>query len=129
MAAIISTPSSRAWVANAGLAGRNAPRSARDQGVGPSVRGEAPRVCKRSFRRGRDVGLRRVQDDAFERIAWIVPWRALQRTPGVGIARLPAPANPRRAEIDVLGVIFVVQPGRGVARRACASGSHTRPDP
>src|SRR5215471_1146096 len=112
MAAIISTPSSRPWVANAGLAGRNAPRAARDQGVGPSVRDEAPRVRKRSFRRGRYVGLRRVQDDALERIARIVPRRPLQGTPGVGIARLPAQANPRRAEIDILGVVFVVQPGR-----------------
>src|SRR5262249_34421303 len=118
MAAITSTPSSRPWVANAGLAGRNAPRAARDQGVGPSVRDEAPRVRKRSFRRGRYVGLRRVQDDALERIARIVPRRPLQGTPGVGIARLPAQANPRRAEIDVLGVVFVVQPGRGVMAKS-----------
>src|SRR5215472_17084623 len=112
MAAIISTPSSRPWVANAGLAGRNAPRSVlSDRGVGPSVRGEAPRVRKRSFRRGRDIGLRRVQDDALERIARVVPRRPPQRTPRVGIARLPAQANPRRAEIDVLGVVFVVQSG------------------
>src|SRR5262245_11025271 len=104
MAAIISTPSSRPWVANAGLAGRNAPRSARgDQSVGPSGRDEAPRVRKRSFRRGRYVGLRRVQHDALERIARVVPRRPLQRTPRIGIARLPAQAYPRRAEIDEIG--------------------------
>src|SRR5262245_34694325 len=125
MAAIISTPSSRPWVASAGLAPRTAPRSARDQGVGPSVRGEAPRVCKRSFRRGRYVRLRRMQDDALERIARIVPRRPLQGTPCVGIARLPAQANPRRAEIDILGVVFVVQPGRSNRRnRARARRLH-----
>src|SRR5262245_57133168 len=113
MAAIISTPSSRPWLAIAGLAGRNAPRSAcGDQSVGPSVRGEAPEVRMRSFRRGSYVGLRRVQDDALERIARVVPRRPPQRTPRVGIARLPAQANPRRAEIDILGVVFVVQSGR-----------------
>src|SRR5262249_10420983 len=117
MAAIILTPSSRPWVANAGLAGRNAPRSAcGDQSVGPSVRGEAPEVRMRSFRRGRYVGLRRVQDDALERIARVVPRRPPQRTPRVGVARLPAQANPRRAEIDILGVVFVVQPGRSNRR-------------
>src|SRR5262249_21423340 len=75
--------------------------------LGPRGRGRrtrrarwGARVRKPSWRRGSRVGPRLVQDDAFERIAWVVPWRALQRTPGVGIARLPAQANPRRAEID-----------------------------
>src|SRR5262249_58014694 len=109
MAAIIPPRSSRPWVANAGLAGRTAPRSVlSDGGVGPSVRGEAPRVRKRSFRRGRDIGLRRVQDDALERIARVVPRRPPQRTPRVGIARIPAQANARRAQITILGVGFVV---------------------
>src|SRR5690349_9155788 len=104
MAAIISTPSSRPWVASAGLARRNAPRSARgDQGVGPSLRGEARRARSPSFPRRRDVWPRLVQDDALERIACVVPRLASQRTDRIGIARLPAPANPGRAEIDVFG--------------------------
>src|ERR1700730_12013571 len=126
MAAIISTPSSRPWVASAGLAPRNAPRFVlSDRGVGPglrglsllgpslrgsSVRGEAPRVRKPSSGRRREIALQLVQDDPFQRVARVVPRRPLQRTPGVGIARLPAVANPARAEIDVLGVVFIVQP-------------------
>jgi hypothetical protein len=46
MAAIISTPSSRPWVASAGLAPRNAPRFVlSDRGVAPSLRGEARRFA------------------------------------------------------------------------------------
>src|SRR5262245_62943140 len=119
MAAIISTPSSRPWVASAGLAPRNAPRFVlNDRGVGPSLlgpglrgpsllgpsllgpslrgsslRGEAPRVRKPSSGRRREIALQLVQDDPFQRVARVVPRRPLQRTPGVGIARVPAMAN------------------------------------
>src|SRR5262245_19387531 len=139
MAAIISTPSSRPWVASAGLALRNAPRFVlNDRGVGPSLlgpglrgpslpgpsllgpsllgpsllgpsllgpsllrpslrgsslRGEAPRVRKPSSGRRREIALQLVQDDPFQRVARVVPRRPLQRTPGVGIARVPAMAN------------------------------------
>src|SRR3984893_13716540 len=126
MAAIISTPSSRPWVASAGLAPRNAPRFVlSDRGVGPSLlgpsllgpnlrgsslRGEAPRVRKPSSGRRREIAPQLVQDDPFQRVARVVPRRPLQRTPGVGITRLPSMANPARAEIDVLGVVFIVQP-------------------
>src|SRR6516162_7424236 len=126
MAATISTPSSKPWVASAGLAPRSAPRFALSgRGVGPSLhgpslrgsslrgsslRGEAPRVRKPSSGRRRAIALQLMQDDPFHRVARVVPRRPLQRAPGVGIARLPAKANPGRAKIDVLGVVFIVQP-------------------
>src|SRR5207245_7733114 len=122
MAAIILTPSSRPQVASAGLAPRNAPRFVlSDRGVGPSLRGpslrvgpslrgEAPRGPKPSSGRRRALALQLMQDDPFQRVARVVPRRPLQRAPGVAIARLPAKANPGRPEIDVLGVVFIVQP-------------------
>src|SRR5215813_6615147 len=108
MAAIISTPSSRPWVASAGLAPRNAPRFVlNDRGVGlsllgpgllgpgllgpsllgpsrrgSSLRGEAPRVRKPSSGRRREIALQPMQDDPFQRVARVVPRRPLQRAPG-----------------------------------------------
>jgi hypothetical protein len=67
---------------------------------------------KPSFGRPDDVRRRRVQDNAFKGIACVVPRRPLQRTSRIRIARLPAQANPRRTEIDILGVVFIIEPRR-----------------
>src|SRR5215831_16556493 len=67
------------------------------------------RFAKSSLNGNRNIGQRLVQNDAFERVACIVPGRAPQRTDRVGITGFPAQANARRAEIDILGVVFVVQ--------------------
>jgi hypothetical protein len=61
--------------------------------------------------RHRGIWNRVVQNDAFERIAIIVPRGALQRAHRIGIARFPTHANPVRAEVDILGVVFMVEPG------------------
>src|SRR5215471_3884130 len=67
------------------------------------------RFGKSSFNGSRNIGQRLVQNDAFERVACIVPGRAAQCTDRVGITGFPAQANARRAEIDILGVVFIVQ--------------------
>ena len=64
------------------------------------------------FARRRGVRLWIVQNDAFERIAIIVPCRPLQRAHRIGIARFPALTNAARAEVDILGVVFIVEPRR-----------------
>jgi hypothetical protein len=53
-----------------------------------------------------------VQNDAFERVAFVFPGFALQRPGGVRIACVPALPNTRGAEIDVFGVVLVVEPRR-----------------
>src|SRR5262249_17103044 len=67
------------------------------------------RFGKPSFNGSRNIGQRLVQNDAFERGACIVTGRAAQCTDRVGITDFPAHANARRAEIDILGVVFIVQ--------------------
>src|SRR6266545_7419885 len=53
-----------------------------------------------------------VQDDAFERIAIVLPGLARERPHGVGVAGLPAAADAGRCEVDILGVVLVVEPRR-----------------
>ena len=57
-----------------------------------------------------------MQNHAFQRIAVVFPCLAFERAKGIGVTCLPAAANPRRAEVDVLGVVLVVEPRRV---RAC----------
>ena len=49
---------------------------------------------------------------ALERIELMLPWRLLNCTLCVGIARFPAPTNARRTEVDIFGVILVVEARR-----------------
>ena len=51
-----------------------------------------------------------VQNHAFQRVAFIFPGAPLKRTPCMRIARLQSRSNAGRAEIDILGMIFIVQP-------------------
>ena len=53
-----------------------------------------------------------VQNDAFERIAIIFPCGPLQRPHRIGVACFPAKANAAGAEVDIFGVVFIVEPGR-----------------
>src|SRR5215471_6997663 len=68
------------------------------------------RFGKPSFNGSRNIGQRLVQNDAFERVACIVPGRAAQCTDRVGIACFPPQTNAGGAEVDILGVILVVEP-------------------
>ena len=53
-----------------------------------------------------------MQNDAFQRIAIIVPRRPLQRARRVGIACFPTYTNTRGAKVDIFGLVFVVEPRR-----------------
>src|SRR5262249_4020199 len=59
----------------------------------------------------RFAGDRLVQNDAFQRIAVVLPRLAFQHTQGIRIASLPAAAETPWAEVDILRVVLVVQPG------------------
>ena len=69
-----------------------------------------------------------MQDKAFERIDVTVPRFPLQRVASVRVARLPAPSDSRRAEVDVLGVVLAVDPwgqqSDDVHARQATVGSH-----
>src|SRR5262249_18601844 len=56
----------------------------------------------------RFAGDRLVQNDAFQRIAVVLPRLAFQHTQGIRIAGLPAAVDTRWAEIDILRVVLVV---------------------
>jgi hypothetical protein len=51
-----------------------------------------------------------VQDYALERIKFALPGRGIQGLPGRLVARLPTHVDPRLTEIDVLGVVLIVEP-------------------
>src|SRR5258705_6505271 len=61
---------------------------------------------------GHGVRRRIVQDDAFERVAIVVPCGPLHSPHRIAIACLPALTNATRAEVDILGVIFIIEPRR-----------------
>ena len=63
-----------------------------------------------------------MQNDAFQRIAIIVPRRPLQRARRVGITCFPTYTNTRGAKVDIFGVVFVVEP-----RRKKSHDVHLRP--
>src|SRR5205085_7210281 len=59
-------------------------------------------------RSGDDRGI--VDHHALDRINRPSPWRALDHASRRHIARVPARADPRRGEVDVLGMILAVDP-------------------
>src|ERR1700681_2424534 len=62
-----------------------------------------------SLRRSRHDFHLFMQDDARKRIVFAAPRRFFENRFGVGISRVPASRDARRAEIDVLGVVFAVE--------------------
>src|SRR5436190_20388389 len=69
-----------------------------------------------------------VQDEAFKAIALAAPGRLLKRDHGVAVTGFPALANALRAEIIVLGMVFIFerwskQPD-DVHRRGAAVAAH-----
>jgi hypothetical protein len=65
-----------------------------------------------SFDCRHNVCLRIVQNDALERIAIIVPRRPSQRPDRIRVSSFSPQTNAGRAEVDILGVVFIVEPRR-----------------
>jgi hypothetical protein len=69
----------------------------------------------------RQVRFRFMEDDAFDRVKVAFPWRALERVHGGLISRVPAGGDSVGREVDVLGVVLIVN-----ARHQQADNMHLR---
>src|SRR5262249_14823741 len=88
------------------------------------------RFGKSSFNGSRNIGQRLVQNDAFERLAPIVPGGAAEPAGRLGLNRLPQQANgPPGGNRNPWCGFHCPSEVPAVARRACASSNHTRLDP